>query len=192
MIMSKQFTVRTYRFIDLTLFAVILIICESVIILAATGPLFRDQAFTVSLAAAVTAIVYMRWGYRGAIHAALAGIVTCVMSGGSFTHLMIYGIGNLLSVLMVPVIRKTGCEKILKSKYCYLLIGLGTLLLMQTGRAFVALICGSRLSDIIRFFTTDSLSAVFTLVILFIAHRLDGVTEDQIHYLNRINRETGN
>ena len=37
------------------------------------------------------------------------------------------------------------------------------------------------------FFTTDSLSLLFTFVIIWIARKLDGVYEDQKHYLLRIN-----
>lgn len=187
--MKRQYSVKTYRAIDLTLFAVILFVFESVIIRAANGPLFRDQAFTVSLAAAVTSIVFIRWGWWGGIHAALAGLIMCVMNGGSLIQLAIYMMGNLFSLAAVPFVMKTGPEKMVKSKVCYLLTGLGTLLLMQTGRAVISLILGSGLSDALRFFTTDSLSAVFTLVILWIAHRLDGICEDQLRYLKRVGRE---
>lgn len=187
--MKRQYSVKTYRAIDLTLFAVILFVFESVIIRAANGPLFRDQAFTVSLAAAVTSIVFIRWGWWGGIHAALAGLIMCVMNGGSLIQLSIYMMGNLFSLAAVPFVMKTGPEKMVKSKVCYLLTGLGTLLLMQTGRAVISLILGSGLSDALRFFTTDSLSAVFTLVILWIAHRLDGICEDQLRYLKRVGRE---
>ena len=187
--MNRQYSVKTYRAIDLALFAVILFVFESVIIRAANGPLFQDQAFTVSLAAAVTSIVFIRWGWWGGIHAALAGLIMCVMNGGSLIQLAIYMMGNLFSLAAVPFVMKTGPEKMVKSKVCYLLTGLGTLLLMQTGRAVISLILGSGLSDALRFFTTDSLSAVFTLVILWIAHRLDGICEDQLRYLKRVGRE---
>ena len=187
--MNRQYSVKTYRAIDLTLFAVILFVFESVIIRAANGPLFRDQAFTVSLAAAVTSIVFIRWGWWGGIHAALAGLIMCVMNGGSLIQLSIYMMGNLFSLAAVPFVMKTGPETMVKSKVCYLLTGLGTLLLMQTGRAVISLSLGSGLSDALRFFTTDSLSAVFTLVILWIAHRLDGICEDQLRYLKRVGRE---
>lgn len=188
--MSKRYSVSTYRGIDLTLFAVILILLESLIIRVASGPVFRDQAFTVSLAAAVTSIVFIRWGYWGGIHAALAGLVLCIFSGASLSQYAVYGIGNLFSLVMVPFVRKAGPEKMLQSKFLCLLTGLGVWLLMQFGRSVIALILGSGWSDVLRFFTTDSLSAVFTVVILWIARRLDGICEDQLHYLKRVSRET--
>ena len=188
--MNRHYSVSTYRAIDLTLFAVILFVFESVIIRVASSPVFRDQAFTVSLAAAITSIVFIRWGYWGGIHAALAGLVLCVLSSGSLSQLAVYVIGNLFSLAAVPFIRKAGPEKMLRSKFLYLLTGLGVLLLMQFGRSVVSLILGSGWAEAFRFFTTDSLSAVFTLVILWIAHRLDGICEDQLRYLTRVNRET--
>ena len=45
------------------------------------------------------------------------------------------------------------------------------------------------MAEAVRFFTTDSLSAVFTLVIIWIVRRLDGVWEDQFHYLKRFRPE---
>ena len=60
---------------------------------------------------------------------------------------------------------------------------------MQAGRALLALLLGAAPAEAVRFFTTDSLSAVFTLVIIWIVRRLDGVYEDQRHYLSRFHQE---
>ena len=48
---------------------------------------------------------------------------------------------------------------------------------------------GGPADGVLGFFTTDALSILFTLVILWIARRLDGVYEDQKHYLLRIQKE---
>ena len=60
---------------------------------------------------------------------------------------------------------------------------------MLLGRAFVALICGLGTSAALGLITTDTLSFVFTLVILWIAKRVNGLFEDQKHYLLRMHRE---
>ena len=70
--MKKQRTWKQYRAIDLTMFGVILVICEFIIVMAARF-WFPGQPYTVSLAGAIASIMYMRWGYWGGIHAALAG-----------------------------------------------------------------------------------------------------------------------
>ena len=56
-----------------------LVIFEFIIVMAARF-WFPGQPFTVSLVAAITTIVYMRWGYWGVIHAALGGVVYSFMS----------------------------------------------------------------------------------------------------------------
>ena len=58
-------------------------------------------------------------------------------------------------------------------------------------RALIALLTGAERASVIGFYTTDSLSMLFTFVIIWIARRLDGVYEDQIHYLLRINAKEG-
>ena len=70
-----------------------------------------------------------------------------------------------------------------------LLYGLCVILLMQLGRALVSLLFGAGMGDALRFFTTDVISVLFTLVILWIARRQDGVFENQRHYLLRLQRE---
>ena len=181
--MGKRRTFDQYRRIDLALFALLMAVCEYVIV-RATNWWFPQQPFVVSLAAALTAIVYMRWGYWGAIHAVEAGIVFCLFSGATREQYIIYCIGNLLSLLAVVLLKKAGKEKMRKG-----LPGLGfaalVLFLMQGGRALVALVVGSELAALPYFFTTDSLSYIFTLVIIWIAQKLDGIYEDQKHYLLR-------
>ena len=187
--MSRQYSAGTYRAIDLTLFAIILCVFESVIIRASRSLVFRDQAFTVSLAAAITSIVFMRWGVWGLLHAVLAGAVYCIAGGGTFSQFAVYMLGNVFSLLAVLYLRKVGSEKIRASVWLSFAFGLLVLLLMQFGRFAVSLVLGTPVAEAFRFFTTDSLSAVFTLVIIWIVRRLDGVWEDQFHYLKRFRPE---
>ena len=70
-----------------------------------------------------------------------------------------------------------------------MLFPLAVTLLMQGGRALVSLVLGGPAAGVLGFFTTDALSVLFTLVIIWIARRLDGVYEDQKHYLLRIQKE---
>ena len=60
---------------------------------------------------------------------------------------------------------------------------------MWLGRALCALLLGSSLDVCLQFFTTDTLSGVFTMVIVWIASRLDGIFEPQKSYLLRLHRE---
>ena len=179
-------TVQQYRAIDLSLFAIILIIFESVIVKAAVS-WFPKEAWTVSLAPAITAIVMVRWGPWCAIHAALGGIVTVASLKGDGLQFLIYGAGNLAALTVLPLLKKWGWEKLHQNVLVNFLFAVLTVLAMQLGRALVALITGTPADALPLFITTDSITYIFTLVILWIAARMDGILEEQTHYLARIN-----
>ena len=183
--MKRQFSFQQYRAIDLAMFAALLCITESMIVKAATW-WFPDQLYTVSVVGAVTAIVLMRWGPWAAIHAVLGGAVFCLASHGSAKQLLIYCAGNLFSLLMLLPLKYLGGERIRLDPFLSVLFGVCTLLLMQLGRALVAFVLGTEFQTCLGFFTTDALSLLFTGLILWVARRLDGIFENQRHYLLRI------
>ena len=187
--MPKQRTWKEYRAIDLGLLAAALAVFEFIIVRASNW-WFPGQPYTVSLAAAMASIVYMRWGAWGALHAAEAGFVFCLFSGATREQFIVYIAGNLFSVLAVPLLRAAGKERVRTGSLCLVFPAL-VLLLMQAGRAAVAVARGVAPQGVVGFFTTDSLSFVFTLVIIWIAHKLDGVYEDQKHYLLCLHAEEG-
>lgn len=186
--MNRSFSFKQYRGIDLTLFALILCVSEMLIVNAARF-WFAEQLYTVSAVAAVTAIVLMRWGPWAAIHAVLGGLVFCLASRGSARQMLIYCAGNLLSLAALLPLRLLGSERIRKDGFLSVCFGLLVLLLMQLGRAVMALMLGTGFSACLGFFTTDALSLLFTGVIIWIARRLDGIFENQKHYLLRIHKE---
>ena len=55
--------------------------------------------------------------------------------------------------------------------------------------AAVALALGTSIETCVGFFTTDSLSDVFTMVVVSLARRLDGIFEDQKRYLRRLQEQ---
>ena len=186
--MKRRISFRQYRAIDLALFAAMLCVSEWLLVTAATR-WFPDQLYTVSLVGALTAIVMLRWGPWAAIHAALGGLVFAVASHGSGKQLLIYAGGNLLSLLMLLPLRRLGGEKIRSDGFLSVCFGLAALLLMQLGRMLLAMAFGASPRNALGFFTTDTLSLLFTGLILWIARRADGILEDQKHYLLRIHKE---
>lgn len=186
--MKAKRSVSAYRNIDLAFFAGILVLCET-LILKAAGTWFRDQLYTVSICGALTAIVYMRWGIWGMLHAALGGAITCLVLGGGPEQYLIYCGGNLLSAIVLMVRKLAGPGRIRNNALASMGFGLLTLLLMQSGRALVSLILGYGFENATGFYATDALSLVFTAVVIWVARRLDGIFEDQRSYLVRINEE---
>ena len=184
--MQTRRSAEQYRAIDLSLFALMLIVFETVLVRAATG-WFPAEAWTVSVVPAVTAIVMVRWGPWCAIHAALGGVVTVLAMKGTGLQFLVYGIGSLGALAVLPLVRKWGWKRLHDTVLLNFLFGLLVVLAMQAGKAAVAMITGTPPEGLLLFVTTDSVTYIFTVVILWIVSRLDGMLEDQKHYLDRIN-----
>ena len=160
------------------------------IIVSASLRWFPGQPYTVSLVPVITAIVLVRWGSWAAIHAALGGIALCYFSGAEPFQYLIYGLGNLASLALLPWLSHFRKDQgVFRDSLSALGFGLAVLLLMQTGRAVMTLILGSSLTLTLGCFTTEVITDLFTLVIIWIVRRLDGVLEDQRHYLQRLQTE---
>ena len=185
----KPRTLARYRAMDLFLFALMIAVFESLIITATTR-WFPGEPYTVSVTPLITAIVLIRWGPWAGVHAALGGLVLCLLSGAAPVQYAIYIIGNLASLLSLPLLPLFGGKaEVTGRSGKALLFGLLVLALMQSGRALVSLVSGASPGVAAGFFTTESITDLFTLVILWIVRRLDGVLEDQRHYLRRVQEE---
>ena len=150
--MNRHMTLKQYRNLDLFLFAVMLIISESLIVNAAIR-WFPDQLYTVSVCAAIVSIVLMRWGPWAAIHAIVGGLVYCFWAGGSPKQYLIYGIGNLFSLISLLMFRLFGKERIRENVLLTLLFAVCTQLFMQMGRACVSFVMGAPVSTGFSFIT---------------------------------------
>ncbi len=186
--MKRQLTFREYRAIDMGMFAIMAVIFEFIVVKVSRSVLFADQACAVSVAGAITTILYMRWGFWGAIHAALMGLLYCFYSKANSSQYIIYIVGNLFSIPAVLILVLCGYEKVRRSQW---VMGFPILviLLMQIGRGIVSMVLGSDFDTALGFITTDPLSILFTFVIVWIAKRLDGIFENQKHYLLRVHEE---
>ncbi len=107
--MQSQRSIGQYRGIDLFLFAVLLAVFETVIVKAAVS-WFPKEAWMVSAAPAVTAIIMVRWGPWCAIHAAVGGVVSVLARNGNWQECLIWGIGNLAALAVLPL-EKSGAGK---------------------------------------------------------------------------------
>lgn len=186
--MERRRSLGEYRLIDLALFAVMLCVGEWLVIHAGRF-WFRDQLYTLSVVPVLTAIVMMRWGPWAAIHAALGGVVYCWASGATLAQWAIYCGGNMLGLAALVVLRLAGKERIRQDALLSMGFGLLTALLMQLGRALLSLPLGGTAQGMLMFITTDVITLLFTCVVMWIVRRLDGVFEDQINYLLRVQRE---
>jgi len=186
--LQKRRTVKQYRALDLAMFALMLTVAETLAVTAARR-WFPNEPYTVSVTPAITCIVMMRWGPWAGLHAALGGVIFCLTSGAGIVHYAIYGLGNLLSLAALGYVKAATPEGIRESVWKSLALALMVTLLMQLGRALVAVALGSAPTAALGFFTTDVITLLFTLVLIWIARRLDGIFEEQNHYLLRLRQQ---
>lgn len=186
--MKQQITFRQYRAMDLFIFSALLCICETLITLGATR-WFPGEPYVLSLTPAVVAIVMVRWGGFAAIPAVLGALVFCLASGAALSQYVIYCVGNLAGLVLTQFLCRNGWKRLHENVLLAMVYGLLTALLMQLGRALVALVMGNSLGVCAAFITTDVLSVLFAVLLVWITRRLDGVLEEQKHYLKRVAEE---
>lgn len=186
--MNRQISFSQYRSIDLIIMTAVLAISQFAIHIASSF-LYPEQLYVVSPVAAVVALVMMRWSGYAAIHALFGGVFFTALSGGTWQHFVIYGAGNLLSMAALVMFRIWDKERVRQDVTLSLVFALCTQLLMQLGRAGIAAIFGFPAAACLGFITTDTLSALFTLFIIWIVRRIEGLFEDQKHYLLRVQSE---
>lgn len=186
--MKRQISFSQYRAIDLAIMGGLLVLSQGLISIA-SATVYADQLYVVSTVGAVTALVLMRWNGWAAIHAVLGGLVYTALSGGGWQQYLIYCGGNLLSLLALVLFRWPGKEKIRQDGLTAMFFALCVQLLMQLGRAGAAYLLGYPAGVCFGFITTDALSILFTVCVIWVSRRIEGLFEDQKKYLLRIQRE---
>ena len=186
--MERENSLIRYKAIDITIWVAMLVIFETLIAKAGSS-WFKEQPYTLSLVPALTLILYMRWSLYGLPYGALGGLVLALALGAGMKTVLVYAGGNLLSVAVYLLMMKVGKEKISNSAFLSALFAVLMAVVMQTGRALVSLLVGSGTGSFLGFYTTDALSGVFALIVILVVRKRDGVFEDQISYLRRLNRE---
>ena len=157
---------------------------------------FPRELFTISVVLPVALIAMMRHSAPGVLISAIGGLVYCKVNGAEWDVYLIYILGNSFIALNLLWFKKPGKERIRQSTGLIVLYVISGYILMDLGRSILAFIMGYGpfFAIMARYFTTDTLSAVMSLIIVLIARRQDGVFEDQMHYLERLalERERGN
>ncbi len=186
--MKQQISLAQYRGIDLFLLTAMMAIAEGAIYLARTT-VYSTELINVSIVGAVTALVMMRWSSWAAIPAVVGGVLYAALWGDMPVQYLIYGGGNLLGLLAMVWFWFPGKEKVRKDALLTMAFGLSVQVCMQLGRVGVALLTGTSAAVSIGFITADALSILFTIVAVWIMRRIEGLFEDQKHYLLRIQQE---
>ena len=146
--------------------------------------LFRSVSPTI----AMVCLVMMRWNGFAAINAALGGMVFCLASGATEKQFLVYVVGNGFALLALLLFKLLGKKKVKDKFYYTLLFVLTAYIGAQIGRWLVGLACGGAADSIIMFLATDMLSLLFSVVIVLISRKADGLFEDQKSYLIRMDK----
>lgn len=179
---------KQYRGIDLAIWLVILSVFEYITVMAASK-WFPGELYTLSQVVAVLCIVMMRWDGYAAIHAVAGGIVFCLAQGASIKQIAVYCVGNCFALIALTLFKAVGKEKV-RAKVCFtVLFTAVAFCCAQLGRWLVSLVFGGTLGSIATFFTADSLSLLYAVVIVLVSRKVDGLFEDQKSYLIRTEAE---
>ncbi len=192
-------TFEQYRAIDLTIMGVILAVCE---FLTANGAAkwFPNELYALSPTVAVVCIVMMRWGGYAAIHAVLGGLVYCLTLGGDWRQFVTYCVGNCFMLIALAWFKlfgkgekgfRGGKEKVRSKYYFTLLFTINAFLGAQIGRFAVSVALGGSFSfgAFGTFLANDVITLLFSVVVVLISRRVDGLFEDQKSYLIRTEEE---
>lgn len=170
------------------LFAVILTVFELILHFAMIA--FGDNAnFTFSPMVPLVLVVMMRWGWVSVFYAVGDGALFVLLKGGSWQSLLIYCVGNACIMLLLLYTRFVGKEKIRKSPYLSILFVVLGWVVTVLGRSAVAAIIGNNFVYVLTRQLFDIVSIIIGSIIVLIMRRLDGMFEDQKHYLRRVDDE---
>jgi hypothetical protein len=186
--MKERISFSQYRTIDLTILTLVQV-CSQALVYYAAGKWFPNELYVISPLAAIVALVMMRWGGYAAISAVVGGLFYTALLGGGWQQYIIYGVGNLAALAALGVLKAFGKERVRNEAVLAVVFAITVQLLMQLGRAAAALLLGYEAGTCVGFITTDLLSAVFTAFVIWTARRIDGLFEDQKHYLLRTQDE---
>ena len=191
---GRLISFRQYKFTDLFFFALVLGLSE-LLIFCAFKFWFKTAVdkYYVNFMLALSLTVIMRWGWVGGIYAAADGVILCAVQGGSWQSYIIYIIGNacILSVLLLT--KFVGKERLRGKWYLtlsYIVTGWVSVNLGLTcaGAAFGGGF-GALAAVNFGFGVYGALSLAAAVAVIMVLRRLDGMFEDQKHYLIRQDKE---
>lgn len=181
--MDKQLTFKGYRLLDLSIFTVLMIVFEYI---GVKATLWFNEVYSISLFLTIALIVMMRWGAWSVI-TIIAGVLTyCLANQAVWSNYVVY-LGGALFLLFNLFWFLLGKEKIRQGYFPFLYV-LSGFLLLELGRSLITIIITNKF-PLIGFLGTDVLNFLLTLLIIYIVRKQNGLFEDQIAYLKRINSE---
>ena len=191
---GRFISIRQYKYTDLFFFALVLGLSE-LLVFCAYNLWFQNTVdkFYVNFMLAIVLTVIMRWGWVGGIYAVVDGVVLCAIEGGDWQSYIIYMVGTACIMSVLLLTKFVGKEKIRSKWYltlAYILVGWVS---VNLGITCMSAIFGNSffgsLASSFGFGVYGALPLAASTAAIMIMRRLNGMFEDQKHYLIRQDKE---
>ena len=190
---SRLISLKQYRLTDLFLFAVILVAFD---LLSYFAPIIFSGAalYYFTLTVPIVLLVMIRWGWQAALFAIGDGIFQSVLyNPGVWQSYLSYAIGYAFILLLLIPIKFIGKQRISGKWFFSVLFAFSGWVLLNLGVSCMQAICGYnftvQLSVNFGFGANGVISLAIAVILILVFRRLDGMFEDQKHYLKRMDKE---
>ena len=187
---GRFISIRQYKYTDLFFFALILGLSE-LLIFCSFKLWFKGTVdkFYINFALAIALTVIMRWGWVGGIYAVVDGIILCAVGGKPWQGYLTYIIGTACIFAVLLLVKFMGKERIRSKWYFSLVYVLAGWVAVNIGISCMSAIFGenffSALGTSFGLGVYGALPFAGSVAVVMILRRLNGMFEDQKHYLLR-------
>ena len=191
---GRLISFRQYKYTDLFFFALVLGLSE-LLVFCAFKLWFQSAVdkYYVNFMLAIVLTVVMRWGWIGGIYAVVDGVIQCAIQGGSWQAYLSYIIGTACVFSVLLLTRFVGKEKLRGKWYLTLVYILVGWVAINLGITCMNAIFGENFATALGvnfgFGVYGALPFAGSAVVILVLRRLDGMFEDQKHYLIRKDKE---
>ena len=191
---SRILSVGQYRLTDLLLFTVILVVYDLLAQYALQRFAGSLGLFAFTLTVPIVVLIMMRWGWWSVFFAVGDGILLSALINPTMWQAYVsLSVGNAAMMLLLIPLKLIGKKKIAGKWYFSALFVISAWILSVLGISVVQTICGFNFAES---FAANAgvgrtgLLALFVAVLLItVLRRFDGMFEDQVTYLKRLDKE---
>lgn len=174
--------------------AAILVVFDLVVFFSTGWLADAATMYMFSLTVPIVLLIMMRWNWWAVFFAVGDAILLTVLHNPTvWQSYLSYALGNSAILLLLIPMRYIGKQKIAKKWYLTILFVLLGWILSNLVSSIVQFICGFNFVGAflanISFGVNGLLSLALGIVLVLILRRLDGMLEDQISYLKRLDAE---
>lgn len=190
---SRLISLQQYRLTDSVIFALILAAFD--LIAYGALSLFDGNAnFAFSMTLPITLLVMMRWGWQSVFYAVADGLLLSLLYNRTvWQSYLSYAAGGAALMLILIPFKLIGKQRIRDKWYLSAATVIVGWFLMNLTVTVVQAVCGSDFAAVASYNfgvgLTGLMSLAAGLVVILVLRRLDGMFEDQKHYLLRLDKE---